>query len=130
MSSSLFLVEPAVGCPPLEQRRFLHSPRARFGGVLSSVMWCCVGADGAVVAVLIGFGVDVVSCGRRCPVVGSSEMSSALCSSVVPVQSAVLLSESGCKVSAVRFCLEWFNGVVGGVGDVAVSACVLSAGLL
>ena len=81
-------------------------------------------------AVLIGFGVDVVSCGRRCPVVGSSGMSSALCSSVVPVQSAVLLSESGCKVSAVRFCLEWFNGVVGGVGDVAVSACVLSAGLL
>ena len=55
---------------------------------------------------------------------------SALCSSLVPVQSAVLLLESGCKVSAVRFCLEWFNGVVGDVGGVAVSACVLSAGLL
>ena len=92
-------------------------------------MWCSVGADGWIVAVLIGFGVDVVSCGRRCPVVGSSEMSSALCSSVVPVQSAVLLSESGCRVSAVRFCLEWFNGVAGGVSNVVVSAGVLSAEL-
>ena len=130
MSPSLLRAALAVCGPPLRQRRFLRSARARFGGVVSSGMWCCVGADCAVVAVLIGFGVDVVSCGRRCPVVGSSEMSSARCSSVVPLQSAVLLSESGCKVSAVRFCLELFNGVVGGVGDVAVSACVLSAGLL
>ena len=40
-----------------------------------------------------------------------------------------MVSESGCRVSAVRFCPERCIGVIGGVGNVVVSACVLLAGL-
>ena len=41
-----------------------------------------------------------------------------------------MVSESGSRVSAVRFCPERFMGVFGGVGSFVVSACVLSAELV
>ena len=52
-------------------------------------------------------------------------------SSALPVGGVCrTVSESGSRVSAVRFCLEQCMGVVGGVRNFVVSACVLSAGLL
>ena len=68
--------------------------------------------------------------GRVCPWCLFGDLGVSCVASVLLVGGVCrMVSESGCRVSAVRFCPERCIGVIGGVGNVVVSACVLSAGL-